>query len=151
MIYYLDTSALVKRYYAEKGSDWIHDLFRPENLLVVSKVAYAELIAALGRKRREGEITEESFIRTVQSFQQEWTELLVVEVTDAVFVDLLSVVRRHSLRGFDAIHLCTALWFRKRMKTEVIFVCSDRSLLGAAEKEKLDVCDPEQQGEKKEP
>jgi len=49
VIYYLDTSALVKRYYVEKGSAWVHSLFRPDNLLVVSKVAYAEFLAALAR------------------------------------------------------------------------------------------------------
>jgi len=46
VIYYLDTSALVKRYYTEKGSARVHSLFQAENLLVVSKVAYAELLAA---------------------------------------------------------------------------------------------------------
>jgi len=145
VIYYLDTSALVKRYYTEKGSAYIHELFQPENLLAVSKVAYAELLAALARKRREKEIGEADFGRAVESLQDEWKEFLVVEVTDAVFTDLLSLVRRHPLRGFDAIHLCSALWFRKRIRSEVAFVCSDRDLLAAAEREKLVVYDPEAQ------
>jgi len=150
VIYYVDTSALVKRYYIEKGSAWVHSLFRPDHLLVVSKVAYAELLAALARKRREKEVGEEDFARAVESFQEEWKEFVVVEVTDAVFADLLPVVRRHPLRGFDAIHLCSALWFRKRTKAEVLFVCSDHNLLTAAQKEKLGIRDPEQQGEKEE-
>ncbi len=145
MIYYLDTSALVKRYYTEKGSAWIHGLFQPENLFVISKVAYAELLAALARKRRERDIGEADFTRAVESFQEEWQEFLVIEVADAIFADLLPLVRRHPLRGFDAIHLCSALWFRKRIKSEVLFVCSDHNLFTAAEREKFTACDPEEQ------
>jgi predicted nucleic acid-binding protein len=145
MIYYVDTSALVKRYYTEKGSSWVHSLFQPENVLVVSKVAYAELLAALARKRREKEIKEVDFTHAVESFQQEWKEFVVAEVTEAVFADLLSLVKRHPLRGFDAIHLCTALWFRKRLKTNVEFVCADRGLLTAAAVEEFGVRNPEQE------
>ena len=145
MIYYVDTSALVKRYYTEKGSSWVHSLFQPENVLVASKVAYAELVAALARKRREKEIKEVDFTHAVESFQQEWKEFVVAEVTEAVFADLLSCVKRHPLRGFDAIHLCTALWFRKRLKTNVEFVCADRGLLTAAASEKFGVRNPEQE------
>jgi predicted nucleic acid-binding protein len=145
VIYYLDTSALVKRYYTEKGSTWVHSLFQPEHMIVASKVAYAELLAALARKRREKEITEANFTHAVESFQQEWKEFVVAEVTEAVFTDLLALVKRHPLRGFDAIHLCTALWFRKRLKTDITFVCADHNLLAAAETEGFAVSDPEQQ------
>lgn len=145
MIYYIDTSALVKRYYTEKGSSWVHNLFQPENGLVASKVSYAELLAALARKRREKEIKEVDFTRAVESFQQEWKEFVVAEVTEAVFTDLLSLVKRHPLRGFDAIHLCTALWFRKRLKTDVVFVCADHGLLTAAAAEGFSARNPEQE------
>lgn len=147
MIYYLDTSALVKRYYAEKGSPWVHRLFQSQNILVTSKVAYAELMAALARKRREKELKEADFGQAVASFQQEWREFVVVEVTEAVFADLLSLVKRHPLRGFDAIHLCTALWFGKRIKAAVTFVAADHNLLEAAEAEGFDIDNPEQHGE----
>jgi predicted nucleic acid-binding protein len=145
VIYYLDTSALVKRYYTEKGSTGIHALFRPENVLITSKVTYAELLAALADKRREKEITETNFAHAVESFQQEWKELVVAEVTEAVFSDLLALVKRHPLRGFDAIHLCTALWFRKRLKTEIQFACADLHLLAAAEAERFGLYNPELQ------
>lgn len=81
----------------------------------------------------------------VTKFQQEWKEFVVIEVTDEVFTDLLAVVRRNALRGFDAIHLCSALWFRKRIKAEMRFVCADRALLTAAKAEGLGIEDPEQQ------
>jgi hypothetical protein len=76
-------------------------------------------------------------------------ELVVVEVTDSVLSNILSLVQHHSLRGFDAIHLCTALWFRKQTKAEIIFVCSDHNLLAAAEEEGFGICNPEQQEKRK--
>jgi predicted nucleic acid-binding protein len=127
VIYYLDTSALVKRYYVEKGSVWMHSLFQPENVLATSKVAYAELLAALARKRREKDITETNFTHAIENFQQEWREFVIAEVTESVFTDLLSLVKRHPLRGFDAIHLCTVIWFRKRLKTAIVFVRGPQS------------------------
>ena len=143
MIYYLDTSALVKRYYAELGSLLVQNLFVQANLIVSSKIAYAELLSALARKRRVGEITERAFLRATNSFQHEWQECVVVEVTNAVFAGLLPLVQRQALRGFDAIHLCSALWFRQQTKTDIIFVCADQRLAGAAEDEGLEVINPE--------
>ena len=68
---------------------------------------------------------------------------MVVEVTNAVFSGLLPLVQRQALRGFDAIHLCSALWFQQQTKTEILFVCADQRLAGAAEDEGLEVINPE--------
>lgn len=143
MIYYLDTSALVKRYYSEAGSSWVHSLFVPDNILVASRVAYAELLAALARKRRVREVTERGFTSAVDSFQHEWQECVVVEVSDAVVADLLALVQRHALRGFDAIHLYSALWFRQRTKADLTFVSADHQSLRAAEDEGIEIANPE--------
>ena len=113
---------------------------------MASKVAYAELLAALARKRREKEITEVNFTHAVESFQQEWKEFVVAEVTEAVFTDLLALVKRHPLRGFDAIHLSATLWFRKRLKADIMFACADQNLLTAAKAEGFGVRNPEHQG-----
>jgi hypothetical protein len=48
VIYYLDTSVLVKRYYTEKGSAYIHELFQPENLLNTRLASSQELTALPG-------------------------------------------------------------------------------------------------------
>lgn len=93
-------------------------------------------------------MSEPDFVKAVESLQEEWKELVAVEVTDTIFSDLLSVAKNYPLRGVDAIHLCTALWFRSRVKAEVLFVCCDRNLLTAAEKERFDTCDPAEQEEK---
>lgn len=40
--YFLDTSALFKRYMQEKGSDIVDELFKEENLLFISSITLCE-------------------------------------------------------------------------------------------------------------
>ncbi len=58
-----DTSALVKRYHVEVGSDKVDEIFDdPDNVLIISELAIVEVTSALQRKRNQGEITQLSLI-----------------------------------------------------------------------------------------
>ena len=59
--YYLDTSALVKRYVAEPGSAWIEAvILEPADVLALtSRVTMVEMWSALARRRREASISAE--------------------------------------------------------------------------------------------
>jgi len=53
-----DTSALVKRYHVEAGSDKVDEIFEDsDNILIISELALVEVTSALLRKRNRGEIT----------------------------------------------------------------------------------------------
>jgi len=58
-VYYLDTSAVVKRYVAEVGTTWVSALCQPTagNTLNVTRITGAELIAALFRRVQVGSLT----------------------------------------------------------------------------------------------
>jgi len=49
---YLDTSALIKRYIWESGSEQIRQVFRDNVMIITSKIAYAEIYAAFTRRMR---------------------------------------------------------------------------------------------------
>ena len=53
ILYYLDASAWVKRYYAEAGTPSVEHLFSGEHLLGCSSLGVVEVIAALSRKHKE--------------------------------------------------------------------------------------------------
>lgn len=54
-LYYVDTSALVKRYHVEQGSDRVDGLFADVGAgLVTANFALTELTSALDRKCQEG-------------------------------------------------------------------------------------------------
>jgi uncharacterized protein len=48
-IYFVDSSALVKRYISEVGSTWVLELFNPaiDNEIFVAAIAGVEIIAAI--------------------------------------------------------------------------------------------------------
>jgi predicted nucleic acid-binding protein len=59
-VYFLDTSALVKRYHREPGSDAIAALFAEQDRrIIISELSIIEFGSALSKKVREGEITPE--------------------------------------------------------------------------------------------
>ena len=55
---YFDSSALVKKYVQEAGSEKVFDLIARAGMPVTAKLAYPEILAGLGRKRREKGIGE---------------------------------------------------------------------------------------------
>lgn len=57
---YFDSSAIVKRYIEEKGSLWVRLQIRDEeNSIYISSITRAEVAAALGKRYRLGDITED--------------------------------------------------------------------------------------------
>lgn len=56
--YYLDTSALLKRYITEDGSQWVRGIFRsPDHILITSRITQVEAASAFARRVREGTLT----------------------------------------------------------------------------------------------
>ena len=138
MILYLDTSALVKRYFQEPYSSDVADLWKRASEIVISSVGYAETLAAFYRKKREAALRDREVKRTVEAFQTDWSSFIRVTVSDQLNAIVDVLVSRHPLRGFDVIHLASALTVKKRLKEEFLFCCFDDRLLDAARKEGLE-------------
>ncbi|MGH9367920.1 MAG: type II toxin-antitoxin system VapC family toxin, partial [Thermoanaerobaculia bacterium] len=54
---YLDTSALVKRFVTEKGSDLVSAMIGSGEPIGTAKIAYAEIFSGLARRRRASELS----------------------------------------------------------------------------------------------
>ena len=54
--YYADSSALVKRYVTETGSNWVQNLCDPaaEHVIALTYIGLVEIAAALAMKTRQG-------------------------------------------------------------------------------------------------
>jgi len=131
MIVYLDTSALIKLYIKEKGSEIVREMIRSADLAATSKVAYVEARAALSRLRREEILNEKDYQLVKGSFQQDWNKYLVVEVTDTVITMGGELTEKYALRGFDVIHLASALMLKKQLGQKVTGGCWDACLWDA--------------------
>lgn len=139
MIVYLDTSALVKRYFKEEYSAEVINYWADAEEIITSCVTYVEAMASFWRKKREG-LTPEGLIREVSGlFKRDWESFIRVEVNEDLneYVDLL--IERHPLRGFDAIHLASAKVVHDSLQENFIFLCFDQRLASAAYEEGLNI------------
>jgi predicted nucleic acid-binding protein len=130
VIYYLDTSALVKRYVAEPGSRSVREVVR-KRTVAVSRIAYAELAAAVARAQREGVIDVAARDRIFVRLDTDFASFTVVEVRPAVVRRVPELVMETQLRGYDAVHLASALAIRER-GSSVDFWSADRDLVAAS-------------------
>jgi predicted nucleic acid-binding protein len=144
-VYYLDASALVKRYTDESGSDWIRGITDPGagNTVLLAEITLAEVAAALAAKHRTtGGITLQQRDRALSLFLQECdAHFLLLPVDRAVIERAVELTQSHRLRGYDAVQLAGALIageiLRLRQISSPVFVASDDQLLAAAKGESL--------------
>jgi len=143
-VYYLDTSALVKRYAREKGSHWVLNLTDPtiKHGLYTVRLTGPEMLAAFARKVRTGELLSSAARQAAADFRADWaSQYRVIEVTPLLAGRAMDLVERHNLRGYDAVHLAAAIELqavRLAMQlSAIIFVSGDEDQLDAAEIEGL--------------
>ena len=153
---YLDSSALIKRYQNEPGTDALNARLQEEargrRAAFTSVLTYAEIHAALARRARDQLLSPEEAAVISDEFDADWVlSLGPIELGTNVLGFVRDIVRGVSLRGADAIHLASALWLRDMARLGVkadqytgplVFVCSDKQLARAASKHKLEVFDP---------
>lgn len=153
IIYYLDTSALVKLFVQETGSDWVESIVlerdednKPRHLFVFSKTAIVEFSSAIARRTRSGQITSPVQQELLDDFQARLQEdFMPVAIRDEIIWTAAALIRKHPLRAYDAIHLATALSFRQNLRVETkhfVFLSADETLLSIAKAEKLSTDNP---------
>ena len=150
MLYYFDSSAAVKRYAPEKGSGWVKLLVESieGNTVYLGQIGVVEIAAALSRKVRTGELAQKDyeaalwlFLRDVQN-----GEYIIAPLSDQVVDLAVDLTRRHPLRGYDAVHLATAIILNTALLEaelpSLTFVSADRVLCEAAQGEGLPADNP---------
>lgn len=132
---YLDSSALVKAYAIEPGHEAVQVLLAEHaGMLFTSIVTYAEVLSAICRAYRGGRMTDGEYRETRSHFRQNWREILAIELKEDVLAEAERLIGAHGLRGFDAVHLCSARWLDEPRLT---FACFDQRLRAAAAAEGL--------------
>jgi len=139
---YLDSSALVKRYVEETGTNSVKSILSTAGEIATSKLTYPEILSALMRKHRTGEIAKKLLQDIVARFEKDWNHVLVLEFHNDLLQIVKFLIEKHSIKAADAIHLFSALWVKLSSKIDVTFVASDLNLLKAAQAEKLQIINP---------
>jgi predicted nucleic acid-binding protein len=150
IIYYLDASAWVKRYYQEVGTQWVQGLFIRGETIGCATLGMIEVIATLSRKHKAREITAFQFKQKAQELEDDWKRFIQIQMTSEVVDNAKELTKKLALRGSDAIHLSSALLLQRRFlgkDDRLIVVTSDYELKKAAKSTGLTDIDPiEQKG-----
>lgn len=133
MILYLDASALVKRYVAEVGSADVAKAITAARLLATAVISRAEVTAALAKAVRLGIATRNAAAAGLADFDADWPDLIRLEVSEALVARAASVAWQQSLRGYDAVHLASALQWQEALGEAVTVATYDRELWRSAQ------------------
>jgi predicted nucleic acid-binding protein len=146
--YYLDTSALVKRYHPEAGTPVIDQVFSEAGAeIIISRLVLVEIVSALALKVRSGAITASQFEQYRRQVHRDVRNktMRVARMLVRHFQLADELLRRHAtthrLRTLDALQLAVAIDLQSR-GLRATFVCADDVLCTLAENEGLAVLNP---------
>jgi predicted nucleic acid-binding protein len=132
LIVYLDASALVKRYVQEAGSGDVDKLIADAGVVATSVLSRAEVGAALARASRAQVLVSVEARAAVARFEAEWPSLLRIQATEVLAAQASALAWVHALRGFDAMHLASALFLQAMLAGQVTVATYDRQLWTAS-------------------
>ena len=149
IVYFMDTSALVKRYINEIGSPWVRSLTdsQPNNKIILARITWVEILSAFARLQRESKIDPAALMLVNQAFKFDWdTQYQIMELDKGLAEKAGGLVQKFPLRAYDSVQLASAVKiheiFSKTVQGMFTFVSADDRLLNAAKAEGLNAENP---------
>ena len=115
--YFVDSSALVKRYVQETGTGWVRGITRhsPTTIIYIARITAVELTCAVARRRKGKTLTPRCASSILHRFGKHLDgRYVVVEVTPSLLDDAMRLGNAHALCAYDAVQLAAP--------SEVLFV-----------------------------
>lgn len=147
--YFLDTSALVKRYVPELGSNWIQSITVPAagNFLAISQITWVEVCSAFSRRQREDSLFVDEVDQLMGDFRTDFdNQYEVLEVDRTLIETAGALVMQNPHRAYDSVQLASALRVQSLLtsmpETQLIFVSADNRLLDIAQSAGLAIDNP---------
>lgn len=131
MAYFYDTSALLKIYHKEAGTEVAEKYYLDlEKQIYISEVSRIEFNSSLHRKYREKEISESAFKIALQKFKNDRVKRFNVEtLTVSILRKAEELIekygKRKNLRTLDSIQFASFLFIAEE---DTIFMCADKRL-----------------------
>jgi predicted nucleic acid-binding protein len=143
--YFLETSAFVKLFVKEEGTDFLIRLVEnvEDTRKLVSSFVALEVRSVFRKRLESGQITEEQARTLIDAVAGEANRIVEHPANASVMEMARYVLDRHALSTIQAIHLATALTARDILQiADVVFVSADEQLLEAAKQEGLEILNP---------
>lgn len=149
--FFFDSSALVKYYVNEVGSNWVAGIIdaQPLNKIVIAQISGVEMIAALARRVQMGLTVAAAGTTAINAFRNDFqTKYKVIAITAQLIEEAMNLAELHRLRGYDAVQLAAATAFESQMTARGVgpltLISADNELNQAAQAEGLLADDPNQ-------
>ena len=136
---YLDTSALAKRYVEEPGSEDVLNWMELADMIGTGLVTRAETAAGMTHLLNRGILTEEDFRLALEQFRVDWIDYHRIPVNEELIARTDFLACQYSLRGYDAVHLASALVWQEALMVPVTLATYDQELAEACKKSGLRV------------
>jgi predicted nucleic acid-binding protein len=147
--FFVDSSALVKRYVLETGTAWVRGLTRqsPSRLIYIAHITAVEVTCAVARRRKGKTLTPPRASSILRRFRQHLAaRYIVIEVTPDLLDEAMRLGNAHALRAYDAVQLAVALEVNRSHQADgfgpVTLISADQALNDAATAEGFTVEDP---------
>ena len=132
MILFCDTSALVKLYVCEDGTDTMMEQAAASEVVAACRIAWVEIMSALARRSREQSADAAAINQARKRVVTDWPHYLTVEITQ----DLVELAGEYAdafaLRAYDSVQLAAVQTVNQELPGEVRFACYDERLVKAA-------------------
>jgi hypothetical protein len=118
-----------------------------DNRIFIARITAVEVVSAIKRRERSGNLNSLDAIASLTRFRQELTSnYRLVDISAKLITRAMNLAESHALRGYDAIQLAAALEIYDQSQSvgssTPKLVCADLALNIAAVAEGLSVDDP---------
>jgi len=126
---FFDTSAFLKRYVYETGSDDVENLCYSADSIGISILLPIEAMATFNRLKREKKISSKQYAEIKTFFLADIRDISVLPIDPGVVKKSINAIEKSPLKTLDATHIGCALEYAPDY-----FVSSDKQQLVAAQK-----------------
>ena len=132
MILYVDSSAIVKQYVTEAGSDEVNEACDRAEAVGTASISRAEVVAALKKAVRMEVIAKRQGEAAVRSFNKNWGDLIRTRITERLAKHAAELAWAYDLRGYDSVQLASAAAWQQALGRHVTLATFDVRLWHAA-------------------
>ncbi|MBI3315010.1 MAG: type II toxin-antitoxin system VapC family toxin [Candidatus Omnitrophica bacterium] len=127
---FIDTSALLKKYIHEQGSDKFDQILKNISEIAVAPTLLLEVRCSVQRRVHDGIIDLEQAEFIKQEIKKDCVYFIRVSWDDALEQAALTIIEKYKLKTLDSIQLASA-----HLSKADTFVTSDQKLFHVAKKE----------------
>ncbi len=136
---FFDTSALIKKYIDERGSDRVDQLLEKADEVYISSILELETISTFNRLLLEKAISASDYKVLKSEFETDLQFYKIVNLDESIILKAKNIIETYKLKSLDSIHLASAVSLSG--SADYFVVCDDK-LIKSCSKEGLKIINP---------